>query len=290
MTSSNGSQNEPIFDGEGAKGATMEGEGGASASSYHTGRLSHIEDPEANKPTTAIVEPLEIEMGRTISAITDKELDDLAEHGTTMSLDDDDNDDDAEDEILPNDLESLLAGGSRTSSSRRGAKRTTSEETEQTGALSVCHDRCCCWQGDPTLRFGNVRVLHAGIYARTGGWGVVGPHWFGPPCVVALVLFATYYFAYQRSWQHGMVGTTLTCLGLAALTLYNLLQACYRDPGIVVKGRLHVPDPVPCTWRWCETCDYYQPPSAAHCPDCDICVAGFDHHCVWMGTCIGVGA
>ena len=24
-----------------------------------------------------------------------------------------------------------------------------------------------------------------------------------------------------------------------------------------------------------------------HCPNCNICVAGYDHHCVWMGACIG---
>ena len=31
----------------------------------------------------------------------------------------------------------------------------------------------------------------------------------------------------------------------------------------------------------------YQPPGAVHCPDCNVCIKGFDHHCPWMGTCIG---
>ncbi len=31
----------------------------------------------------------------------------------------------------------------------------------------------------------------------------------------------------------------------------------------------------------------YQPPNAVHCPECDVCVEGYDHHCPWMGTCIG---
>jgi hypothetical protein len=31
----------------------------------------------------------------------------------------------------------------------------------------------------------------------------------------------------------------------------------------------------------------YQPPGAVHCPDCNVCIQGFDHHCPWMGTCIG---
>lgn len=38
---------------------------------------------------------------------------------------------------------------------------------------------------------------------------------------------------------------------------------------------------------WCIT--YLQPPRAKHCHDCDKCVLKFDHHCVWLGTCIGQG-
>ncbi|XP_024968249.1 protein S-acyltransferase 10-like isoform X2 [Cynara cardunculus var. scolymus] len=39
----------------------------------------------------------------------------------------------------------------------------------------------------------------------------------------------------------------------------------------------------------CSCCNVVQPPRAAHCHDCDKCVLQFDHHCVWLGTCIGQG-
>uniref|UniRef100_A0A0E0PCL9 S-acyltransferase n=1 Tax=Oryza rufipogon TaxID=4529 RepID=A0A0E0PCL9_ORYRU len=32
--------------------------------------------------------------------------------------------------------------------------------------------------------------------------------------------------------------------------------------------------------------DIHQPPRTKHCHDCDKCVLQFDHHCVWLGTCI----
>ncbi|PKI56002.1 hypothetical protein CRG98_023589 [Punica granatum] len=37
----------------------------------------------------------------------------------------------------------------------------------------------------------------------------------------------------------------------------------------------------------CGYCSIEQPPRAKHCHDCDKCVLQFDHHCVWLGTCIG---
>ncbi|GMI86321.1 PROTEIN S-ACYL TRANSFERASE 10 [Hibiscus trionum] len=37
----------------------------------------------------------------------------------------------------------------------------------------------------------------------------------------------------------------------------------------------------------CSYCNAEQPPRAKHCHDCDKCVLQFDHHCVWLGTCVG---
>ncbi|KAH7566203.1 hypothetical protein JRO89_XS08G0114800 [Xanthoceras sorbifolium] len=39
----------------------------------------------------------------------------------------------------------------------------------------------------------------------------------------------------------------------------------------------------------CTYCNVEQPPRAKHCHDCDRCVLQFDHHCVWLGTCVGLG-
>ncbi|CAL4884607.1 unnamed protein product [Urochloa decumbens] len=37
----------------------------------------------------------------------------------------------------------------------------------------------------------------------------------------------------------------------------------------------------------CSYCRVVQPPRTRHCHDCDKCVLQFDHHCIWLGTCIG---
>uniref|UniRef100_A0A7S1BLT0 Palmitoyltransferase n=1 Tax=Corethron hystrix TaxID=216773 RepID=A0A7S1BLT0_9STRA len=41
------------------------------------------------------------------------------------------------------------------------------------------------------------------------------------------------------------------------------------------------------TGRWCDFCNTNQPKGAQHCLDCGLCVEGYDHHCPWMGTCVG---
>jgi DHHC palmitoyltransferase len=99
-----------------------------------------------------------------------------------------------------------------------------------------------------------------------------------------------------------------TCALLAA-SLMTLWISAIMDPGILpplsspTKPPLPTPPPGggssetstttailmggPTGYRYCSTCNIYRPPRAKHCNSCNVCVSLFDHHCPWVGNCIG---
>ena len=153
-------------------------------------------------------------------------------------------------------------------------------------------------------KVGNVIVWNQTLY-RKYKLGVVGPHWPGLIFTIGLLYFASYYFT-MKAYEEIGITSAVICIWLTIQSTVALFSVACRDPSIVMdsvkiseffghdyqnqgeySGLDNHTQGEEEGWRYCGACEVYQPPSAAHCPDCNVCVDGYDHHCPWMGQCIG---
>lgn len=99
--------------------------------------------------------------------------------------------------------------------------------------------------------------------------------------IMGVLIVITNVLSFMTTFSNpGIVGKLQNSLRMR--TVSNLAETREMDHyDLVVRG------PYLTKLKFCITCFIYRPLRTVHCHYCGNCVFGFDHHCKWLGTCIG---
>ncbi|XP_010940329.1 protein S-acyltransferase 11 [Elaeis guineensis] len=108
--------------------------------------------------------------------------------------------------------------------------------------------------------------------------------------VICAGVWAVYPVVFSVSYFCGIFHSTLTAI-LSISTISSFCLAAFRSAGaptnilwgsypIVAKGDLE-------NYTFCMYCAKPKPPRAHHCRSCRTCVLDMDHHCPFIGNCVG---
>ncbi|XP_030081427.1 palmitoyltransferase app isoform X2 [Drosophila hydei] len=179
---------------------------------------------------------------------------------------------------------------------------------------------CCCSNMAPNQRVTRKWELFAGrnkFYCD--GLLMSAPHTgvFYLTCILITGTSALF-FAFDCPFLATTINPVIPIVGavLYFFTMSSLLRTTFTDPGVIprasndeaayIEKQIEVPNslnsptyrPPPRTkevlvkgqtvkLKYCFTCKIFRPPRASHCSLCDNCVDRFDHHCPWVGNCVG---
>jgi len=137
------------------------------------------------------------------------------------------------------------------------------------------------------------------LYFRNDPLVAIGPNYFYF-IILTIILFSIhisifFFFANGLNKIIEYIGHSLYILQILSYTLTTI-----KNPGIpsnnnrfLAKNEKVMKYSKNKVYSHCSICNSYTTVDCDeitfHCPDCDVCIEGYDHHCVWTSKCVGKG-
>ncbi|KNC47333.1 palmitoyl transferase [Thecamonas trahens ATCC 50062] len=114
------------------------------------------------------------------------------------------------------------------------------------------------------------------------GWGFPLAY-----AVILVVVLGVFYGEALPALPSAWMGWAVAAMVAVQIGCY--VAAWQMDPGWIrpeqgKQGGLAGREP---GWSVCPVCGVNRPARTHHCSKCQVCVTGFDHHCVWLNNCVG---
>jgi len=93
---------------------------------------------------------------------------------------------------------------------------------------------------------------------------------------VAITIVVPYELLHKPPWAMAIV--VLLAIYFCINIYFHYFMACFTNPGSPAKNE---------SLPRCNFCQNHKPMRAHHCSICNICVLNMDHHCIWLGQCVG---
>ena len=112
----------------------------------------------------------------------------------------------------------------------------------------------------------------------------IGPHWYlavVSNALITILLFTMYNCLVDKDVQ---TYSKMIYYFLSFFIYFFFNRCALINPGIIQRKNIDVNN-----MEYCNICQVYynSDDKVEHCKMCNICVEKMDHHCVWVGKCVG---
>jgi len=138
----------------------------------------------------------------------------------------------------------------------------------------------------------SIQVHEGTCFCCSGHW-MCGKDWKFLFMTISIIITPSvlfYLYVLQSKEFENTLLEDIILLAILVFSFFFLLRTNLTEPGYLPGSNAQdfgITETLPNGMKYCVTCHIWRPPRAKHCKYCKACVRGFDHHCLWVGTCIG---